>query len=723
MPAAAETALEQTFADLANARLRDKSPALLDYLVGFQLVKANDDGSKAVGIFGFEIGDSWHYAPVFFFNGEIKGLDSLFSVDSDLFVPLNEDWVNQIINRRPNQLGEVDHNSRSERGVRVPNYNRLRQIPSGSTSGLGFNKTSSVIDGMLAMRDNDGILDLPSALKQMGAPVVNGFLADMRRHPKLAEAVYSFYNHFDFDAPLKLAAEKEDKVTIVSNVAQAGADKLSDSEKEVLVTGGVAVVDKRPEMERSVVYRNETKQNLTNPTAGGMYDVLMSDGEVKKLLVFRVAGQDGVLMYDAEDGKHGVMPTAKVFTLRQYDDAEFRKELDKESVAPDAVRARDCVVFCNQTGECSLGFEVESKATGVNDISTLRVRNYYVLDGYMSASPIGYPTTVNHGSYRFRNARDRVRDIIVAEAGSGEIRYLSDKMIVNQRRFRAIVLNKFNVKKNENFGGEYTELDKKSDEIVFREGDFGDHMTVHAALQKVAQPIRVWTDGCEITIKDQFGSHNLTAPNAIGHLMRKHGCSAEDVRLMLKEAGHDPITYNIKYAEGTLPFPDPQDETEGGPMSSFHPNQVHTTQVEKGTTPDNRQMYEYRSPFGGNADGEGQENTSDAVNEAAQTGQKDVFDASVLGAMVKSHNPTDMVERFLPTIVSGMDRLGRLMFLLNWHYEEFQERYGEDDLQEFSDNLKSTFESLGDLVIFMRKRTLSGDPDYFGLGLSSTMQG
>ena len=113
----------------------------------------------------------------------------------------------------------------------------------------------------------------------------------------------------------------------------------------------------------------------------------------------------------------------------------------------------------------------------------------------------------------------------------------------------------------------------------------------------------------------------------------------------------------------------------------------------------------------------------ESVQRASQTGQKEVFDASVLGALVKTHNPTEMVERFLPTIVSGMDRLGRLLFLLHWHYEEFTERYGKEDLVDFTDDLKSSFESLGELVLFMKKRTLAGDPEFYGMGLNATMQG
>ncbi len=100
-----------------------------------------------------------------------------------------------------------------------------------------------------------------------------------------------------------------------------------------------------------------------------------------------------------------------------------------------------------------------------------------------------------------------------------------------------------------------------------------------------------------------------------------------------------------------------------------------------------------------------------------------MFDASILSSLIKAHNPTELVERFLPTIVSGMDRLGRLLFLAHWHHEEFEDRFGKTDLIQLMDDLKSTFESLGDLVITMRKKTLAGDPEFYGLGMSASMEG
>ena len=44
------------------------------------------------------------------------------------------------------------------------------------------------------------------------------------------------------------------------------------------------------------------------------------------------------------------------------------------------------------------------------------------------------------------------------------------------------------------------------------------------------------------------------------------------------------------------------------------------------------------------------------------------------------------------------------------------------ELDEFIDNLKSTFERLGEVIIFAKRRTMSGDPAYYGMGVSPQME-
>jgi hypothetical protein len=65
-----------------------------------------------------------------------------------------------------------------------------------------------------------------------------------------------------------------------------------------------------------------------------------------------------------------------------------------------------------------------------------------------------------------------------------------------------------------------------------------------------------------------------------------------------------------------------------------------------------------------------------------------------------------MVDRYLGDLSRGMDRLGRILLLFYWHQEEFQERYGRQDLPELEDSLTSTMDQLGKLVMFLKKKTV-----------------
>ena len=132
---------EQAFSSLAYAYLKDKAPRLLDFIIGFQLVERNDDNTKAVGIFGFKVGEQWLYAPVFFLNGDLKGHELLYLKKQDMFVPMKENWVNHVISRKPHVLGEASAKNTFQLGGLLPNLNRLANPPVATkfSSDLGFN--------------------------------------------------------------------------------------------------------------------------------------------------------------------------------------------------------------------------------------------------------------------------------------------------------------------------------------------------------------------------------------------------------------------------------------------------------------------------------------------------------------------------------------------------------------------------------------------------------
>ena len=82
-----DASFEQNFFQLAFAYIRDKVPNLLDYMLGFEVVNKNEEGTQAVGLFKFDISGRELYIPVFYKNGELKGADLLYNKNQDTFVP------------------------------------------------------------------------------------------------------------------------------------------------------------------------------------------------------------------------------------------------------------------------------------------------------------------------------------------------------------------------------------------------------------------------------------------------------------------------------------------------------------------------------------------------------------------------------------------------------------------------------------------------------------
>lgn len=725
-----DTQLEKTFADLAYNHLRDKANQLNDYLLGFQMLKQEDDGKRAVGIFGFEIDGSLYLAPIFFLNGEIKGLDSIYSEKSDLFVPLTEDWVNTIINRNTPQVGEPDTRDRMERGAAIPNYTKLKVIP-GGTGDLSLKLAGARSYGY----DH---VSATEALTEHGCAGI--FKQAMETHPGLYDAFTSFYDVADLvDAPEPKYAAEEQPVIIVTSVTDEGVDELTDEQRKTILEGGVAVVDKRPEVAKSILYSTEARQKLENPTGGGLYDVIWSDGSVCDALITPTSDPAGtVFVYCLSDKRHCIIAPQSVWVLRKYSDAEFQDWLEKNAKRPSELSNGDTAVFVFKNGAGTAGFCLKNKTTGLDGNTLYDVNDKYWMDaeagrcwggivapgqnfGY---APTERPMPVNYGhtymagrqSSTKSDPNARVEAVLVTSVKVTKPTYTIDKLVVSDHSAYAIVVNHFKLESVDDTYQKET-YDKPKFGAVLKRSDFGDTNTVIQALQKTASEMVVWTTGGYVNIRDDAGTHTFNKLAAFEHLIRRTGLGESDARIVLDDADCFAQTHYVKKAESFLDLPQEQDLSQGGFMSMNHEQRVPWRGVSKKTPENNRDYYRYQSPFGpGGAEGE---SSVDVVANAGKTGQKEVFDAAVLSSLIKSHAPTDMVDRFLPTITAGMDRLGRILFLTYWHYEQFEERYGENDMVEFLDNLKSTFNSLGDVVIFAKRKTLAGDPEHYGLGLNA----
>ena len=97
-----------------------------------------------------------------------------------------------------------------------------------------------------------------------------------------------------------------------------------------------------------------------------------------------------------------------------------------------------------------------------------------------------------------------------------------------------------------------------------------------------------------------------------------------------------------------------------------------------------------------------------AVTTAAQNGIKEVFDVTVLKLLVKQNRFFDEIHDDLPLFMQVLDSLCRKLFQFYWHTEKMEEKYGMVKLKSLEESLKVTLDSLSELTIFFKLRTVDG---------------
>ena len=233
--------------------------------------------------------------------------------------------------------------------------------------------------------------------------------------------------------------------------------------------------------------------------------------------------------------------------------------------------------------------------------------------------------------------------------------------------------------------------------------------------------LTIVTDGNDITINDRRFGHL----DAVLHLVRDHALREKEARAMLKRALHkkkfscrlklpaykQADSANGPYMAGQgVSAPAIQDpamgQDFGGQIPTQSPMQSSTVVPGMSGANTDRSIYDPTQPIRG---GIGPQEMS-TINNAMQTGQKEVIDTTVISNMLKTVRDDSMIDKYMGSLLRGLDALCRILFFFYWHGEEFADRYGKQDLPELEDALRNTVESMGDVVIFLRKKSVDPFP-------------
>lgn len=779
-----DSTFEAAFSELAHANLRDKAPGLMEYLVGFQLLDKNDEDTHAVGVFGFKVGGQWFYAPMFFMNGALKGTDILYVRDQDLFVPLQDNWVNYLLSRRPRGLGATEEHTEPELNLQSPDFRVFSESPqntkwSSVRRGITVEKIASwarpflyvykeIIENGFAKYASVK-LDLAEAIKKQ--PALAGSLAKtMAGNIKFAEAIMQFYDAGDLlphPARVKAAAARarsagrgrtlttsggvlsrltkkaEDTedvteefgdqmdtamdVEVYSTDAPAAAlaagesGVFTDDEAERIMRGDVVVKDHREDT--SKVYPAELNLSLSNPTETGTYDVLMKDGTFEKCLVsyepvtIGEGRSAGVCTLVTTDGKVCNIDNRDVFVRSQEQGGNGALRSDNfydRASSLSSMKAGYAYVAISKTGRTTVPFKYlqSSSANGATSyyvkplivVSSTTNRNFYETDAEHTielSHATSRPESVDWSMCAVTAGGNSDKPVTQEEIEGSKVLLETDKIVS-----RFSMTGDTTVAPD---GCKVYEIGKAYGEDALPVPEPGSLVDVERILVKKAEQVGIFAEGPDYVIRSDSGQQRMRKRAALAHLIKGWGMCEDDARFIVKEAKDRTLTqYYVKRAQGLI------DSAPSAPaMPGYESTYDSTVNVPVVEPQSDLETVQGMQPSPGNEDvydPMADQEVQQAI-AAAQAGQKDVFDTSVISGLVNAVNINAIINDFLPDMIKGLDRIGRVLFMFYWHNDQFRERYGKQDLVDLEDSLRNVFSSVGDLVLFLKQKTIEDNPE------------
>jgi hypothetical protein len=493
-------------------------------------------------------------------------------------------------------------------------------------------------------------------------------------------------------------------------------DNLDDEDREKLTSHGYLVKDERTGEEITVAYNTQVPQTLTNPNETNIYKVLERPGTTSRMLIvsnpLTNAGRTNSVTVVKLDNKAWVNAHRTAIWSDDVDSREQYESWFKDQSNSDLQKGGVYIALCRD-GSGTTPFKVrESFGNDSYEVEFLdRVKWEFNRNNDLgSMSDPYYPDRCHVSTYD-------AKLVINPHGGHGTaLKALAGDLYVPQD---AIIFKLKDPPKPEKqdssntimCGGATYDPSDGSAENIIEPGKLEDIQMLFT--EKTAR-MKLYGDNSEVTIHTpQRGFEKMSWLRGLRYLVMEHGLAEKSAREMLRTAQTKrQAIYRVKYAFGfpmernqegpnAPAFPQPERGTEQigyGQVNSQYPQEefMPVDGLQSGLT--DPSVYDpFLMP---------DQNAVSMAQQAGQRGDKEVFDVSMLSGMLKSVRQDSIVDKYLGDLMKALDRLGRLLVLFYWHQEEWEDRYGKSDLPELEDTLRNSFETLGDLVLFLREKTI-----------------
>ena len=726
-----DSSFEQKFGRLADTQLNDKLPSLVDYRVGFQVIDKNDEETRAVGIAAFVMNNVWLYIPIFFLEGNLKGYDLMYVKQKDIFVPALDNWIAAL---SEHGLATLGHNRKDDQGT-GKNNNDMFGAPEdvdiytnslyemGKSASKRSNQCTfdegSIIDKdvwerMCKTAQNaslEGIKPKLSDVLSLGKTAAQVFVNTFLQDPAFFNALSVFHSTTDLE---KVAADcvrlihKEaysdvgDDVEFFTDLNDEKAPDLKSSEKELLVRNGVFIRDKRTNF--SKIFSEEVDSSIIqNPAHPGIYDVFLQDGKYKTYIILFptcYSQSNVVFRTDSSNTKHLIalvdIDNPKDFIIRNSNEVFGKPSTNVTKSQMEGLESgqkatlqllketpRGTSLLFVQSPKCCIHTKLEEHTVDADGNHSIWIQN-------------------SAGNTSGENFYDRSR-----ANGKAYVEFVGEQASLHVRGDRLFIPKGTRVFVNvPSYLRDCKEgLKNAKKPSTDKQPAFGSPETIYQMAYKQAglSTIQVYQDGGLAEVKyDNQTTGLISKIAALQHLVLDHGIQAGQAQTLLKEASREPghrKGFMIKHAASydTNAYGNQRKPFMGGPRGSQRSATSGTVQQKRG------------KPLTGSVDSQNTpmlpQEAIQKATDAAQSGVKEVFDVSIISGLLDKADTMELRKDYITDMIRGMDKVGRMLFLFYWHRDEFEERYGKNELIKLEDTLSNVFESTGDLVLFLKEKT------------------
>lgn len=684
---------ESSLSELAYSALQNSFPDLLQKVVGFQLVDANDDKTKALALFGIKLGQKHYYIPIFFIGGKLKPLELIYDKSEDKFIPLERDWLSLISKSSDMEIGQST--KRPSIGISNPNLEIYATPPrTGRTvTSSAKNEFEDTLDGMLR-KASSGNMSIPLAVATADPLVKTAFLNLMKETPEYTKQLLEIYEWDEIkqscQADLnKYAAVPEIEYAVIEDVLDKRASPV---ETKKVLEDGLAILDKRAGMAADS-YFTDSIMKLEAVKDTGMYKIMDSSGDVKNYFAFQCIRD--------EDRNN--------FTVWDMTDAKKYRDL------PSGRRKEKITVV-------DLG---EGKAY-TNCEGLMGQRNHderHVLDGIINALPSISEIEAGHkyiflmqkgGSYV---SSDHIYDIRSKIEKDGLITYLAEGNSCEVKKI-IVVPGKMNMGRPKENTLAMT-ADVKAMPINSSHGPSSKFncqnpklMESKASDQGISK-VELFTDGVDWSVRAYDNSlSGLSKAATADALCLGLNMRGQDAERLIKAATIDGKKSQCFVKQAVTPYPAPpmHQGPQYAPMPiapltdpqyqamQYWPEQYFNEQWHPHTPVGPRDGYRVSVGPDNMAEQPNYQSPSGMLNGAAKTGDKDIMDAGTISSLSKICEIDDLIDTYLPDLMSALDKVARMIFMYWYKADGFADKYTDTEIKETEDMLRNLFKELGKTI-------------------------